>query len=85
MNAADGYRTGQVLYLDTAEGIVPVKIATLGERRTEVSLYEFPGRPAREIRTQVLELNLASPLKAACPAGTALSAGVPTPGAPNVY
>ena len=85
VNAANGYRNGQLLYLDTDRGLLPVKVATLGETRTEVSMYEMPGRPAREIRTQVLELNLASPLKAASPAGAALSAGVPTPGTPNLY
>ena len=85
VNAANGYRNGQVLYLDTDQGLFPVKVATLGETRTEVSLFEMPGRPAREIRTQVLELNLASPLKAACPAGAAITAGLPTPGAPNIY
>ena len=81
VNANTQFKPGQTLYVNGE----PVQIATLGEVKTEVTVMETPGRPPREMRSQVRELQLAYPLKAALEQGTVLVETAPTPGAPNVF
>ncbi len=86
MNACDGIKPGQTVMVMTAEGMVPVKIGTIGDKRTEVTLVPWiPGRPPREVRVDVQDLYLAEPPTAAFDAGLPIVVSLPTPGMPNIY
>ncbi len=86
VNAKEGFSIGQNLSLIGSDGrIEPVVVATVSQPETVVTVIETPGRPPREMRTQIQKLHLAKALEYSYPVGAALVSALPTPGAPNIY
>ena len=81
VSSANGFRRAQNILI----GNEAVTMASFSAPKTEVTYMTRPDGGVREIRSQVVELNLSKPLKGTFAAGTSVSSAVPTPGTPNAY